>query len=372
MKQLTCEMCGSTDLMKQDGVFVCQTCGCKYSVEEARKMMVEGKVDVSGSTVKVDTSAELVNLYQIARRAKDDNDGEKAIQYYDMVLMRDPASWEAYFFLAYFRAMECKIGEIRSAAISLSNCEDTVLKMIRTHVPEEEQEAAVQEVVERSIYAANALANGAKRHFDGISDSIRSQYQQEYMDRASSARDMCYNCGTQVDRIFGDKPEIAPYAADAWKAGIKIHTALLPRFALQDANKATITSYAEKVGKYDGAYLTAYRKNEKLKTLQKELAVLEKSKPATTISSRLFMGVGIGIIAFSSIMVLGMLSQPGGSLADGAEVAIPFSILLAASPFFIVGLIRRKQEKETETIVNNIEEKCKAKRAEIEAVKNGK
>ena len=37
MKQLTCEMCGSTDLIKQDGVFVCQTCGCKYSVEEAKK-----------------------------------------------------------------------------------------------------------------------------------------------------------------------------------------------------------------------------------------------------------------------------------------------------------------------------------------------
>ena len=38
MKQLTCEMCGSTDLLKQDGVFVCQTCGTKYSVEEAKKM----------------------------------------------------------------------------------------------------------------------------------------------------------------------------------------------------------------------------------------------------------------------------------------------------------------------------------------------
>ena len=54
MKRLTCEMCGSTDLIKQDGVFVCQTCGCKYSIEEAKKMMVEGTVDVSGSTVKVD------------------------------------------------------------------------------------------------------------------------------------------------------------------------------------------------------------------------------------------------------------------------------------------------------------------------------
>ena len=38
MKQLTCEMCGSTELIKQDGFFVCQTCGTKYSVEEAKKM----------------------------------------------------------------------------------------------------------------------------------------------------------------------------------------------------------------------------------------------------------------------------------------------------------------------------------------------
>ena len=41
MRQLTCEMCGSTDLIKDGGVFVCQNCGCKYSVEEARKMMME-------------------------------------------------------------------------------------------------------------------------------------------------------------------------------------------------------------------------------------------------------------------------------------------------------------------------------------------
>ena len=68
MKQLTCEMCGSTDLMKQDGVFVCQSCGCKYSVEEARKMMVEGTVDVSGSTVKVDTSDQLNKLLVLATR----------------------------------------------------------------------------------------------------------------------------------------------------------------------------------------------------------------------------------------------------------------------------------------------------------------
>lgn len=41
MKQLHCEMCGSTDLVKQDGMYVCQVCGTKYTVEEAKKLMTE-------------------------------------------------------------------------------------------------------------------------------------------------------------------------------------------------------------------------------------------------------------------------------------------------------------------------------------------
>lgn len=41
MKQLTCEMCEGTNLIKIDGSFTCQSCGTKYSVEEAKKMMLE-------------------------------------------------------------------------------------------------------------------------------------------------------------------------------------------------------------------------------------------------------------------------------------------------------------------------------------------
>ena len=72
MKAIVCEMCGGHELLKEDGVFVCQHCGTKYSPEEARKLMIEGPVDVSGSTVKIDKSDELKNLYELARRAKND------------------------------------------------------------------------------------------------------------------------------------------------------------------------------------------------------------------------------------------------------------------------------------------------------------
>lgn len=36
---LTCELCGSTNFLKDQGVFVCQECGCKYTLEEAREIM---------------------------------------------------------------------------------------------------------------------------------------------------------------------------------------------------------------------------------------------------------------------------------------------------------------------------------------------
>lgn len=105
MKQLTCEMCGNTDLIKQDGVFVCQFCGCKYSVEEAKKMMIEGSVDVSGSTIKVDNSAFVQKYLANARRAKDKTDWEEVEKYYNMVEQNDPQNIEAIFYSSYGKAM---------------------------------------------------------------------------------------------------------------------------------------------------------------------------------------------------------------------------------------------------------------------------
>ena len=98
---MVCEICGSTDLVKQEGFFVCQNCGTKYTVEEARKLL--GNVpttDVARPVAPQQSSAdqELKNLYQVARRARDDNNGETAEKYYDMIQIKDPNSWEAAFY----------------------------------------------------------------------------------------------------------------------------------------------------------------------------------------------------------------------------------------------------------------------------------
>lgn len=98
MKRLTCEMCGSTDLIKEGGVFVCQSCGCKYSVEEAKKMMIEGTVEITG-TVKVDHTKNVENYLAMARNAMKTTNiqGQKeAEEYANKVLELDSNNWEAW------------------------------------------------------------------------------------------------------------------------------------------------------------------------------------------------------------------------------------------------------------------------------------
>lgn len=258
MKQLTCEMCGSTDLLKQDGVFVCQTCGTKYSVEEAKKMM-GGVVEVTG-TVRVDTTSKLSNLYEIARRSRDDNNTEKAAQYYDMILQEDPMSWEASFYTTYYSAMQTNIAGISGAAIKVSNCIDTVLKLIRDNVPDDGQLAAVMEVCVRVTTIASLLYNAATGHYEGINSEIRSKYTQEYVDRLCRTRDLMYNMGNQIERIWGGSEQFGAIAVTAWKDGISKHKKILWHLADKVGNENVINSYAKKIGKYEPKYLENHDK----------------------------------------------------------------------------------------------------------------
>ena len=106
MKKLTCEMCGGTDIIKDDGVWVCQTCGCKYSTEEAKKMMVEGSLDVSGSTIKIDNTSFVQKYLENARRAKQKEDWEEVEKYYNLVEQNDPTNIEAIFYSSYGKAKQ--------------------------------------------------------------------------------------------------------------------------------------------------------------------------------------------------------------------------------------------------------------------------
>lgn len=95
MKQLICEMCGSAELMKQDGLFVCQACGTKYSVEEAKKMMIEGAVEVQGA-VQIKNTAQLENLLKLARSSYASKNYSQAEEFCNQIIAMDAEIYEAW------------------------------------------------------------------------------------------------------------------------------------------------------------------------------------------------------------------------------------------------------------------------------------
>lgn len=363
MKQLTCEMCGSTDLMKQDGVFVCQSCGTKYSVEEAKKMMVEGTVDVTGSTVKVDTSTELANLYQLARRARDDNNSEDAEKYYGMILVKDPTSWEASFYTIYFRAESCTIAKIQSAARALENCESSVLELIRAHVPSIEQTAAAEEVVQKSIAIAEMLAHGAIRHFATIDASIRHKYMRECIDNVRAARDIVYTCGTAIEDIFDERGDIAPLAAEAWKSGIEIQKLIAPLAeAENDMSDRTITSlFLIKLERYDPQYVREFREED----LQKKIRDQEERIKKIPIEGE-WLGVPL---AFGILLIILALTL---FVVDGREsgiVMLGLGMLLLSAVMFKLAMPDKKALETNKEIVKKEQELLKLYKTELSRIK---
>ena len=102
---------------------------------------------------------------------------ERGSFYYDMILMKDPYSWEANFYTVYYKSMSCKIAEIKSAIANVENCIEDTLNLIKTYVTDDEKRVnAVAEVVMRTGILADMMQKSYVRHYNGISSSIRSNY----------------------------------------------------------------------------------------------------------------------------------------------------------------------------------------------------
>lgn len=270
MKAMICEMCNSNDLVKQDGMFVCQHCGTKYSVEEAKKLM---------GTVVVDKTAETEKTLLLARRARDENNSENAEKYYSAVLLNDPNNWEAAFYSVYFSAMSCTIAQIESSAYSVANCLKSVFPLIQENLDEKEQLSAVQEITESCILIAVLLCKATlKTRYD--TDSYEN-----YSERIEASLLILSNCGNLIDSLFEKKPEIQKLAATAWKAERKLFNLYKnscyygekgfisfnsineieemwlvwnpSHHDFSDSTKHQL-KIAEKIGKYDPEYYTAF------------------------------------------------------------------------------------------------------------------
>lgn len=160
MKALTCEMCGSTEIVRQDGLYVCQACGTKYSVEDAKKMMSGETVKVEG-TIKVDDSDELANLITLAHRATEAKDWDRAYAYYERILLINPDDWEAnhniQFYKAFIAHQQNLFAELATRLDVFKNSIPTLNKLFTSKHSTEEYFKVIPEVWNPVVTNCNNL-----------------------------------------------------------------------------------------------------------------------------------------------------------------------------------------------------------------------
>lgn len=215
MKTLKCEMCGSVDLVKQDDLYVCQHCSTKYSLEDVKKLIVGGKVEIEG-TVKIDNSEKIEKLYELARCARREESSLTAIKYYEMILLERPNDWEAYFFSIYFQARETKIAYIASWARRVHACLDRVFNLITENSPKEEQDINMRMVAVYTKKISLDLATAALTNYRRMDKSIRSHGVKDFEESVTAALSTLNDLGSLLIR----KATLKDTAIETWKSVI--------------------------------------------------------------------------------------------------------------------------------------------------------
>lgn len=174
MKAIVCEMCNSNDVVKNDGLYVCQNCGTKYSAEEAKKLMI----DISGSTVKIDETDTVANYRKLATEAKTSGNIQKAAEYYNKLVVLCPDDWESVFFSTYFTSANCVIGQIATAAINVSGAIKLAYEKIKDS-PAEEKLKISEEMTKYVLLLKKGFRETSDRHLDQFS-SLQSANNDHY------------------------------------------------------------------------------------------------------------------------------------------------------------------------------------------------
>lgn len=221
---LKCVVCEGNNIIKQGNVFVCQGCGCQYSLEEVKEM-AKTNMGNGSETVAPDNSmapaaavnTKLDNLYILARRDRDNNNTEDAAAHYHEILLEDPNSWEAAFYSVYFTALNCKIGQIASAADNVEKCLDSTMDLILKNVPKEDQEFAYKDVAESACKIGEILMRGAKNTYSGSSYSNAGI---DLLNRGVSCISIFVKAGTLVMQKFDDPALALSIFQRAKKAGV--------------------------------------------------------------------------------------------------------------------------------------------------------
>ncbi len=143
MKAMQCELCGGTNIVKDGDFFVCQNCGMKYTLETAKKMMVEGVVQVEGE-VSIKTDTAIKNNLELARSSLLAGNLEKAEKYADEVLSLNQKNAEAWLIKGKSALGQTSIADER--IFEMMVCIKSVIDIVKENVRADPPSSSVYEL----------------------------------------------------------------------------------------------------------------------------------------------------------------------------------------------------------------------------------
>lgn len=170
MKAIVCQLCGSNELVKEGDYFVCQACGTKYTLEDARKLFVEVK-----GPVTINHEQDFENVMTNAWRALQDNDFPTASQLFSQALNYNPDDHNALFFRAYAAA---RCGDpVDFRAQELVNAYERSINAMRAeNAPLADTFSFMQNAVEIMRQMMELSINSLITYRDQTCDAIQGEY----------------------------------------------------------------------------------------------------------------------------------------------------------------------------------------------------
>lgn len=167
MKKIVCELCEGTEFTKEGGMFVCQGCGTKYAVEEAKSMMreVEGDVPVTVIPIGNPNQQQVDNMLLLATTAFEADNNQEAENYCNQVITLDAMNYKAWLLKGKAAGWQSTIQNqrITEAAHAFAQAID--------FAPEDEKEAVKEETVEQLKRLGLACISLRKNRFSQYPDA---------------------------------------------------------------------------------------------------------------------------------------------------------------------------------------------------------
>ena len=130
MKKIVCELCECMEFTKEGGMFICNSCGTKYTAEEARGMMreVEGAAPAmaGGAPAAVPmgnpNQQQLDNILLLASSAYEADNKAEAENYCNQAIVLDAMCYKAWMLKGKAVGWQSKIDNLRIEEAAHSFC----------------------------------------------------------------------------------------------------------------------------------------------------------------------------------------------------------------------------------------------------------